>query len=65
MEYGQIKKKMKKGDMTTCGDMMNCYPDVARGRFRRKDPRAIEALSIIIKERERMIKEYQIKHNLI
>ena len=54
----QIEKRILKGDYVTLGKMLEISQDTARMRFKRSNKQAIDAMTIIIENRDRLITDY-------
>ena len=58
----QIKDKRRSGDYILLSQLLGVAQHTAKMRLARGDKEAIKAMLIIIKNRERLIKEYQSKN---
>lgn len=61
MTVEQIKSKMEVGDFILASKLLNITPENVRARFSREKNDVMEALEVIINNRERLIKEYHKK----
>lgn len=59
MTTEEIKKNIQYGDYTTLGQVLNINATAAKMRFIRGDEKARQALVKIIKNREKLIKEFK------
>lgn len=59
MTIEQIKKKTQYGDYTLLGQVLSVSAPAAKMRFLRGDEQAKDALTKIIENREKLIKEFQ------
>lgn len=61
MTTEQIKKKLQVGDYILASKMLKTTPENVRTRFNRNKPDVLDALRIIIINRENLIKEYRFR----
>lgn len=62
MDTKKIKQKIEVGDYILASRMLNITPENARARFSRKKEDVLNALKVIILNREKLIREYQDKN---
>lgn len=62
MTIEQIKKKIQVGDYILASKMLKTTPENVRTRFTRNKQDVVDVLSIIINNREHLIKEYWIQN---
>lgn len=62
MTIEQIKKKIQVGDYILASKMLKTTPENVRTRFTRNKQDVVDVLSIIINNREHLIKEYWIRN---
>ena len=57
----EIKDKMQQGDYITLGRMLNVSRFAATGQYHRCNKKAVQAMKMIVDNREKLITKYQSK----